>query len=94
LTTKGVVAVVVDASTFQFYGGGIFTGAGCSNSPNSGNHAVTLVGYNSTYFILRNSWSTEWGEQGYMRIASKLSFLIILYFSNNKIKLYCFQLNK
>jgi hypothetical protein len=58
------------------------------------NHAVTLVGYNSTYFILRNSWSTEWGEQGYMRIARKLSFLIILYFSNIKIKLYCFQLNK
>lgn len=32
-----------------------------------GGHAVCLVGYNdqSQYFIARNSWGVEWGDQGY-----------------------------
>lgn len=37
-------------------------------------HAIVLVGYDVTpkgepYYILKNSWSEEWGEKGYMRIA-------------------------
>jgi len=41
-------------------------------------HVVNLVGYGydsdtkSTYFILRNSWGTSWGEDGYMRILAIL----------------------
>jgi hypothetical protein len=30
-----------------------------------GGHAVCLVGYDSTGFILRNSWGEEWGQNGY-----------------------------
>jgi C1A family cysteine protease len=30
-----------------------------------GGHAVSVVGYNSKGFILRNSWGKEWGDQGY-----------------------------
>jgi hypothetical protein len=31
-----------------------------------GGHAVTLVGYTPTTFIVRNSWgTTEWGDKGY-----------------------------
>ncbi len=35
------------------------------------NHVVNLVGWNDAggYWILRNSWDTWWGEDGYMRIA-------------------------
>ena len=34
------------------------------------------VGYGTSssgqeYYILKNSWSTSWGEQGYMKIAAK-----------------------
>jgi hypothetical protein len=30
-----------------------------------GGHAVALVGYTSTGFIVRNSWGTDWGDRGY-----------------------------
>lgn len=31
----------------------------------SGGHAVALVGYTPTGFIVRNSWGTTWGDKGY-----------------------------
>lgn len=49
---------------FQFYQSGIFNGP-CANSLN---HAVNIVGYTPTFWIIRNSWGTNWGEQGYMRL--------------------------
>ena len=30
-----------------------------------GGHAVTVVGYTDTGFILRNSWGADWGDDGY-----------------------------
>jgi PKD repeat protein len=58
-------AVYVD-SYFQAYSGGIFSNT-ASYSPN---HAIVLVGWNDSggYWILKNSWGTNWGESGYMRI--------------------------
>lgn len=29
------------------------------------NHAVLLVGYNSTHWFIKNSWGTSWGNNGY-----------------------------
>ncbi|XP_031481829.1 ervatamin-B-like [Nymphaea colorata] len=64
------VAIAVDATMFQFYSQGVFTGP-CGNNLN---HAVTIVGYGTTvegsnYWLVKNSWGTEWGEEGYIKMA-------------------------
>lgn len=33
-----------------------------------GGHAMLIVGYNETHFIVRNSWGSGWGEGGYCYI--------------------------
>lgn len=30
-----------------------------------GGHAVSIVGYTPTHFIVRNSWGTNWGDKGF-----------------------------
>ena len=64
------VAIEADQYVFQLYGGGVFDNTSCGTYLD---HAVALVGYGSEngqdYFILRNSWGTSWGDEGYMKIA-------------------------
>jgi C1A family cysteine protease len=36
-----------------------------SNEQLIGGHAMTVVGYNKTSFIIRNSWGISWGDKGY-----------------------------
>jgi len=31
-----------------------------------GGHAMTLVGYNEKYYLLKNSWGETWGDEGYL----------------------------
>ncbi|XP_066254185.1 cathepsin L-like proteinase [Euwallacea similis] len=68
--TIGPVSVVVDASYLANYAAGIYSDSNCS--PNNLNHAVLIVGYGSEdgqdYWIVKNTWGTSWGEQGYFRI--------------------------
>lgn len=65
------VAIEADQSVFQLYKSGVFNDPKCGTKLD---HAVALVGYNTMdgqgYFILRNSWSSSWGQGGYMYIAS------------------------
>lgn len=35
------------------------------DSHSRGGHAVCLVGYTKDFFIVRNSWSTKWGDKGF-----------------------------
>lgn len=65
LIKLGVVSVLVDANTWQFYSGGVLS---CGSSITL-NHAVILVGVeNDGTWIVRNSWGTGWGLAGYIRL--------------------------
>lgn len=52
------------------YSSGIFNPKRCGHNLD---HAVTAVGYGKEggqeFMIVRNSWGTDWGEEGYFRIA-------------------------
>jgi len=69
---RGPLAISVDASAWQSYEEGVFTGCNM-NSPDL-DHAVQLVGYGQDagsslyYWLVRNSWSAGWGENGYIRL--------------------------
>ncbi|KAL8177824.1 UNVERIFIED_CONTAM: hypothetical protein K2H54_020381 [Gekko kuhli] len=73
VATVGPVSVAVDAHNFpfHFYKSGIFSSIFCSDVVN---HAMLAVGYGISqedgkeYWILKNSWSENWGEQGYIRL--------------------------
>lgn len=56
---------------FEIYASGIFTGSFVYNDY-IGGHAVKLIGWGVEqgvkYWIVANSWNSEWGEQGRFRI--------------------------
>jgi C1A family cysteine protease/predicted secreted protein len=69
--TYGPITVgVCVGNAFQNYRGGLFAtdeSSACAGGPN---HLIVLVGWNDAdqSLILRNSWNTWWGENGYMNI--------------------------
>ena len=62
LTKWGPVAVGVDFHRQKNYRGGVIEASDCGNKPR---HAVLVVGYTPTYWIIKNSLGTDWGKQGY-----------------------------
>jgi len=72
LVTKGPLAVSVDASSWHDYAGGVFDGGNHTNPDLD--HLVQLVGYGTDdksgydYWLIRNSWTPEWGENGFIRL--------------------------
>jgi len=76
IANVGPLAISVAANTFKDYHGGIFTG--CDYDENIQlNHGVQLVGYGSEdgtdFWIVRNSWGSAWGENGYIRMLREAS---------------------
>jgi C1A family cysteine protease len=68
---KQPVSVAIEADTryFQSYSGGILDAATCGTTLD---HGVLVVGYGvdngKKYWNVKNSWSSSWGEKGYVRI--------------------------
>ncbi|KAK9824976.1 hypothetical protein WJX81_002463 [Elliptochloris bilobata] len=75
LYSRGPLAVSLDAShdSFRFYASGVYDEPKCSETDLD--HAVVLVGYGTDadsgkdYWLIKNSWSTYWGDAGYIKIA-------------------------
>ncbi|XP_030253035.1 cathepsin O isoform X1 [Sparus aurata] len=69
LVDHGPLAAIVDAVSWQDYLGGIIQHH-CSSQRS--NHAILVVGYNTSgdipYWVVQNSWGTTWGNEGYVYI--------------------------
>lgn len=65
---KGPVSVAIDAcpAVFQSYESGIVPASACGVALD---HAVLVVGSTAEYWIVKNSWGSAWGEEGYVNLA-------------------------
>ena len=59
-----VIAAMNVPAAFETYAGGLFEHCRSTRK----DHAVTVVGYTDHYWIIKNSWGKDWGENGYMRL--------------------------
>ncbi len=63
------IAIEADTRTFQMYKSGVITSDACGTKLD---HGVLIVGYgeeNGTpYWLVKNSWSSSWGDNGYVKI--------------------------
>lgn len=60
------ISVAIEADKIMNYKGGIFDDISCGDKLN---HGVLLVGYTKEYWLVKNSWGSLWGEQGYIRLS-------------------------
>ena len=63
------IAIEADTRYFQSYSSGILDSPECGTKLD---HGVLIVGYGEEngmkYWLVKNSWSTSWGDHGYVKI--------------------------
>ncbi|XP_007518819.1 cathepsin W [Erinaceus europaeus] len=75
LATHGPITVTINSVLLQLYKGGVLKATPATCNPQFLDHSVLLVGFgrdrgrrSTPYWILKNSWGTMWGEEGYFRL--------------------------
>ena len=74
IATHGPASICVNAANWSSYVGGVMTETACGGMASTDiDHCVQLTGYNAEanppYWIVRNSWATDWGVNGYIYLA-------------------------
>jgi len=75
LASTAPVSICVNAGKWQHYTKGVMSHKQCGKSTaDSLDHCVQLVGYQKSagkggYYLVRNSWNTDWGVEGYIHLA-------------------------
>jgi len=84
VSAHGPVSVCISADNMDFiyYTSGVLTmsGSGCTANWDEVDHCLLLVGYGTDvpvsaggtgleYWLLQNEWGTDWGDNGFLRIA-------------------------
>jgi len=80
------IAIEADTKSFQLYAGGVYDSKECGEEVD---HGVLVVGYgfdktpkdsamhhkkhHKHYWKVKNSWGSEWGESGFIRMARRIS---------------------
>ena len=59
-----ITLYVIDS--FQSYSSGIYADSTTATLPN---HAMTAVAYTPQYILIKNSWGTSWGDNGFIKLA-------------------------
>merc|ERR1712194_232035 len=77
LRSNGPHYVAIDAShkDFGFYVSGVYYNPDCKSDNDDLDHAVLAVGFGTEdgqdYWLIKNSWSTHWGDKGFVKMARK-----------------------
>jgi cathepsin F len=62
------MSICVDAESWQLYMGGVVDSSTCGTQLD---HCVMVVGLKAgKYWTVKNSWAADWGEDGYIRVAT------------------------
>ena len=65
------ICIQVDTTkpSFFFYSGGLYTDLMLGGLFRSCNHFAVLLNYQGDFFLLHNTWGTDWGIQGMMHVS-------------------------
>merc|ERR1719228_1147539 len=69
VASVGPISVGIDAGhpSFQLYKKGIYYEPHCSSVRLD--HGVLVIGYGQDYWLVKNSWGTSWGMEGYIKMS-------------------------